>query len=415
MSVLKNHPFRLLFVGQLTSSLGDVMFKLALFWYVQDTMGNPIYLVWLGLAITLPQFLAFMTGTLADQFERTKVMIVSDLIRCMLVLALAVCIILDQVSFLLIAVSVFLMSIFTNMFSPASRAFVSQLLDDEDLAAGNGLMDATFRFSTILSTMLGAVLITTLDVSWIFLFNVFTFTISLVTLLLIQKYHAKHPLRNSDQTIHVSFYRDWVVKCKEGFSFIKKFVFLKYTVPSGIVVNIFFSIFLFLAPAWSEEILHSGAFGFSVLEFAIGLGMLSGSLSAGYFSKRLRLKSAVSFSFGMQAVVLLYPLFMSLPFNALVLFFFGFGNGLSNSLSSTILQRLVPNHLQGRVFGSLATILGGIVPLGTLISGFFVSQFGVYYTYIIGSIGIAAGSFYLMFVFYTEIWNKKGQNKGLSI
>lgn len=147
------------------------------------------------------------------------------------------------------------------------------------------------------------------------------------------------------------------------------------------------------------------------MEFALGFGMLCGSLSAGYFAKILNLNKGVAIAFGLQAIILLFPFMHSLAFGCSILLLFGFGNGLSNSLSSTVLQRLVPNSMQGRVFGSLASILGGIVPLGTIISSFLLQQYGITLTYFIGSIAIAIGSFYLMIVFYKEVWKTNNKNE----
>lgn len=77
----------------------------------------------------------------------------------------------------------------------------------------------------------------------------------------------------------------------------------------------------------------------------------------------------------------------------------GFGIGVTGALGMTLMQRIVPNKLQGRVLGAVITIQGGATPIGMMLTGYMVSSFGIYTTYWIASVGLGLGAIYLSLMY----------------
>lgn len=91
--------------------------------------------------------------------------------------------------------------------------------------------------------------------------------------------------------------------------------YYRYSLPGVFLTNVFFTVFFTMAPAWSDQILHEGSFGYATLEFSLGLGVLVGALMASSISDRLLLNKGQMIGFGCQSMIIFYPLFTVLYFN----------------------------------------------------------------------------------------------------
>ena len=88
--VLAIHDARALIGASAASQLGDWLFNAALLGYVYSATGSP---GWVG-AATICRLLPYVLlgpvgGMIADRYDRRTVLLVGDLLRCSLMLALA--------------------------------------------------------------------------------------------------------------------------------------------------------------------------------------------------------------------------------------------------------------------------------------------------------------------------------------
>src|SRR5262245_54636657 len=80
---MRHRDFRLLWIGQMVSLVGDGTYYVAVAWLVyQDLQRSPAALAAVGIAWSLPQvFLTLASGALSDRMDRRHLMILGDLIR----------------------------------------------------------------------------------------------------------------------------------------------------------------------------------------------------------------------------------------------------------------------------------------------------------------------------------------------
>jgi len=91
LKVLKNFNFRLLWIGQGTSLLGDQFFMIALPWLVLKLTNDPLALGTIMALIGIPRAIfMLMGGAVADKYSPRVVMLVSDVMRLLLTILLAV-------------------------------------------------------------------------------------------------------------------------------------------------------------------------------------------------------------------------------------------------------------------------------------------------------------------------------------
>ncbi len=71
-------------------------------------------------------------------------------------------------------------------------------------------------------------------------------------------------------------------------------------------------------------------------------------------------------------------------------FIYGAGPMVFGIITVSLRQAATPNHLQGRVSATIATVSGGALPLGALMGGIMGATLGLLPTITIGACGMLA-------------------------
>src|SRR5437016_266500 len=147
--------FRLLFIGQAVSLLGDQFYLVALPWLVLQLTGSGLALGTILLAATVPRMIFLLVGGAAsDWLSPHKLMVASNGLRSIVCAILTVLVFLKTVSLWYLFVLAAAFGTLDAFFSPAMKAFVPALLDEEKLMAGNALL----QFTNMLTKSIGPAL-----------------------------------------------------------------------------------------------------------------------------------------------------------------------------------------------------------------------------------------------------------------
>src|SRR3954469_16691479 len=85
----RNRNFRLLFIGQTISQLGDWFNAVAVFALLLDLTGSPTAVAWMMIVPFLPAaIIPPLAGVVVDRVDRRRLMIITDLLRGCLIFAL---------------------------------------------------------------------------------------------------------------------------------------------------------------------------------------------------------------------------------------------------------------------------------------------------------------------------------------
>ncbi|MGB4593756.1 MAG: MFS transporter [Coriobacteriia bacterium] len=156
LPLLRNVPFRKLWVSQFVSGIGDWLVIGLLIPLVTTLTGGSAFAV-AGIMIVkiLPALLlSSVVGVLVDRFDRRLVMITCDVLRALLTLGL-----LFTNSLVVIYLVVFTMEAASLFFTPAKNSLIPYLVDEDELAVANGLSYTTQQASMLIGlTMSGAIL-----------------------------------------------------------------------------------------------------------------------------------------------------------------------------------------------------------------------------------------------------------------
>ena len=185
LSVLRLREFRLLWLGQSISLLGDGLVIVAIGLYVTRLTGNPadVGLVLAAYAIPLVAFV-LLGGVLADRLPRQRVMVASDTILAVLHAVLAVLILTGAVRIWQMVVIGMLFGTAEAFFRPAYTGLVPQTVGEDRIQDAQALSGVSAQISEVASPALATALVLGVGASAAFALDALSFVVS--ALLLIQ-------------------------------------------------------------------------------------------------------------------------------------------------------------------------------------------------------------------------------------
>jgi MFS family permease len=372
--------FRLLFLAGLGSGLGTWMATIALTADITARTESPWWVSLLFLVTFLPSIVVgLVAGPLIDRLSRKRLLVVSDLVRFGVFAALPF--VHDAKGIIVLAA---IAGFANSIFRPAVLAGVPNLVDQDDLAHGTSLLQATDWAAAAIGPVLGGLIVSAWGPSTVYWINAATF---LFSALLIVRIAAG--LLQSEQAITRGHWRD----LGDGIAAFKHSAALKTALIAfgfamfAVGLNNVAEIFL------AEHALHRGAFGYGLLWTATGIGLVIGSLVSGSLLERRELKVAYPLSFVPWAVGLLAAgIAPNIWLAAAAMVLSGFGNGLAFPLTVVIVQRSTTDQLRGRVFTVIISAHNAVLGAAMVAAGALTEGVGPRWTYVIGACSLALGA-----------------------
>ncbi|HEV2889378.1 MAG TPA: MFS transporter [Frankiaceae bacterium] len=181
-SVLGLRDFRLLWIGQTVSAVGDQIFPIAVALKIITSGGRPadLGLVLMGRSLGMVLFLT-VGGVYADRLPRTRIMIGSDLLRFVAVAGLAMTP--GDVPLWVLVALTFGVGGGEAFFRPAYGAVVPSVVPKDRLTNANALTSVSLKTSMLLGPALGAAVVGIGGARWALGIDAATFLVSMLTLL----------------------------------------------------------------------------------------------------------------------------------------------------------------------------------------------------------------------------------------
>src|SRR5258706_2921890 len=151
-----NRNFRLLYIGQAISQLGDWFNAVAVYALLLDLTGSATAVAWMLITQYLPvAFVGPLAGVVVDRVNRRRLMINADLVRGVLILGLLIVRRGDQVwiAYVVMALSVAA----SAFFEPARTATIPNITSAQELLPANALSAATWSAMLAIGASVGGV------------------------------------------------------------------------------------------------------------------------------------------------------------------------------------------------------------------------------------------------------------------
>ena len=361
-AVLRSPALRRLQLAWVGSILGGWAYLVALGVYAYD-QGGAAAVGLAGLIRFIPGAIAApFAATLVDRYPRVTMMIASDLVRFVLMLAAAAVIASDGPAPVVYAI-VALTTVAGTVFRPAQSALLPSLVaSPAELTAANVASSTLESMGTFLGPALGGLLLAVSEPAVVFAANGATFVWSAVLVAGLRGREAPRERRARDAGAKGAsegilagirtIAREPNLRTLVG-------LYTAQTVVAG-ALNV-------LVVVTAFELLELDEAGVGLLYAAVGVGGLVGGFVALLLSTRGRL--ARDFAIGLALFGLPLAVVGGLPFAVIAvvaLGVLGIGNSIVDVNALTIMQRAVPDAVLGRALGALDGLLIGGLGLGAL-------------------------------------------------
>ena len=358
--------FLIIWFGQFISMIGSglTMFSLGVYVY-QQTHAVSSY-TFILLCVFIPPFiLKPFGGILADRHDRRLMMLVGDLGATLGLLFIFFIMLRGDIQLWQIYLGIAISSTFSAFQEPAYKALVTDFIPKDQYAKASGLMQLAGSAQYLISPFLAGILLTLIDIKFIFMIDISTFLIASVIIIWTRRTSGKTKTEQAKQNFIDDF--------KEGIQEFSKNKGVVYLVVTTMLVLFFVGLFqsLFIPMLLSL----TGPKTAGITQSICASGMLIGSLFIGLFGSKSKHVKVLSISLFLTGLFFAnIGLSTSIIFITLAGFIFFATLPFVNTSIEVLIRKNIDNKKQGRVWSIISTItyLGSIVAF--VVAGFLADK-----------------------------------------
>jgi MFS family permease len=358
LGALQERQFRLLWLGQTASAVGDSVIYVALPFAVIQIGGGAAELGLVLASFTLARAgFIVVGGVWADRLPRRLVMLACDAIRAAVQATVAVALLTGGMEIWMFVVTSALFGAAQAFFTPASTGLVPETISGARLQQANALLKISEGAANIGGPALAGVLVAVFEPGVVYAIDSLSFAISAVFL-------ARLRLKPREPSPRQHFLADLFDGAREAWSHI----WLRVGFLAAAVANVGIGVMFVLGPLIAaEELGGATSWGIILTGGAVG-GLLGGLLALRFRPRRPVPLAMVAWSLGALPLLALVP-----PLPALVIALgstlFAAGIVFGNAIWETLQQREIPQERLSRVnsFDWMVSLM--FMPVGQALAG----------------------------------------------
>ena len=357
--------FRVLWFGAFTSTVGNWMQQVAQSWLVFELTKSTFYL---GLDYFFGQLpillLTLVGGVVADRYDRRHVLLGSQLVQMATAFTLATLIYLNLVRVEYILALSFVAGLGQAFGGPAYQALIPSLVQKKDLPNAIALNSIQFNLARVVGPLLAGATLAAWGGAACFGLNGLSFLVVIVALLSMTIKHVKPA--DPQPMMH---------ELKGGLRYAKgEQAIVALTILAALTTFLGLPLLTFL-PVFARDIFHGDINRFSHMMAFSGAGAVCGALIVAWLGRFRHMGLTVLITqavFG--AMVTAFAVSRVIWLSDLLLFFAGAALLMTFSMTSSLVQLIVPDNLRGRVMSIYMVAFRGGMPLGSLAAGYAASR-----------------------------------------
>ncbi|ELZ30234.1 macrolide-efflux protein / Permease [Halosimplex carlsbadense 2-9-1] len=395
-SLWRNRDFRRFFAGQFVTNAGDSLYTVAVLWLVFELSGSTVLTGIANAVLLLPWLLQILAGPVVDRLPLRPVLVGSQLLQGVVVLALPLAAVTGTLSVGVIFAVVPLLTLATLLMAPMQATIVPRIVPDERLSQANSALATVTLGLDMIFDALGGAFIAVFGATALFLFDAGTFALAALLfagVAVARSADVEEPDGEDAGSAEESILGSYVADLRDGIDVLRGTVFVELVLTTA-VANLATGVTLAVLPAYGDALGGPAVYG--ALLGALGVGRLVGSVVAPYlegvsYGRLLFVGNAAGAACWLGAVVA--------PSPALTVVLFGLAwvpAGASGVLSSTLNQTVFPTDLLGRVSTIKGTASGATLPLGSLVGGVVAELLGTATTVGLAAFGFGFTALYLL-------------------
>jgi MFS family permease len=368
----RNRNFRLLYIGQTISQLGDWFNTVAVYALLLDLTGSATAVAWMLIVQMLPiGIVGPLAGVVVDRLNRRRIMITADVLRGCVILGLLVVRRADQVwiAYVVTAIAVSAQA----FFEPARTATIPNVTTADELLPANALSSATWSAMLAIGASVGGVVTAVFGRDVAFVINSASFFISALFIAATRYDATPAARRRRTRAIDLTGIPDLI----DGFRYVRRHAhvaaLMLVKAGWGLAGGI-----LLLLTIFGQRVFPIGAgaaAGIGVLFGARGIGAGLGPITLRWILGQQpgtlrRTIGPAYFMIGIFYVALSLAPVLSLA--TVCVLFAHFGGSILWVFSTVLLQMEVPDEFRGRVFAAELALVTLTSSLSSYLTGYYL-------------------------------------------
>ena len=361
LAAFNYRDFRILWLGAFTSTVGSWMQKVAQAWIIFDLTKSSFYL---GLDDFLGQLpillLTLVGGVVADRHDRRRVLIGSQVVQMSTALTLAALVYFDAVHVAWILALSFIAGLGQAFGGPAYQALIPSLVEKKDLPNAIALNSIQFNLARVIGPLLAGATLAAWGGAVCFGLNGLSFLFVIVALLGLTHTHVK-PVEQ----------KPLLDEMRGGLRYARgEPAIVALTVLGGLTTFLGLPLLTFL-PIFAKDVFGGDINEFSHMMAFSGAGAVCGALVTAWLGRFHHMGRTLLVILGVfGALVTAFSLSRVMWLSDVLLFLTGGTLLMTFSMTSSLVQLIVPDHLRGRVMSIYMVAFRGGMPLGSLAAGY---------------------------------------------
>ncbi|HEY72414.1 MAG: hypothetical protein DRJ03_30560 [Chloroflexi bacterium] len=369
-ALLRNRDFKLLWIGQLLSQIGDQCLLIAAITLISSFSQSPWAMLIPVISIAIPQLVfGLVGGVVADRWNRKLTMVGSDLLRGLIVLSILLVSDVQHLWILYLAAGgLALMGVF---FYPARNAVIPNIVSPGLLLAANGLIQGSY----IIALIVGPVIAGAAVEMWMPSAIIFDSATFIVSALIIAMMNIPTATPGRAPTAEANtVWKDMTA----GLDFIRHSRALKQVLAITATATLGIGTIVLLAIPHLKAQLGAGGLEYGGAMSMLGLGSVMGGAVVSRLSRRISTSTIVGGMLIMGgAAIVAFAFAASYTIVLFSVAAIGLCIVMARGALDTILQTLSPDEVRGRVQSAVNIIVVASTALAEGFAALLGSLFGV--------------------------------------
>ncbi len=395
-NALSSRQFQFLWVGEILTQIPVNLLNFLFIVIVFDITKSNTFVSGIVLSFTLPAvFFGTIAGIYIDQWNKKKVLYISNFLRALCILFLAF----FHSNIIVVFVLAFLISIITQFFIPAESPIIPLIVSDKLLLSANALFGIGIFGSILLAFIFSGPLLITLGLvnTLLLLAGMLLLASFLISLIRV-------PATEEAKGIHITErmpVKTFIQELRHTFRIITSSKDVFHSLFLLAISQILILIIASIAPGYANEVLHIRVEQFPLLVITpAAIGIIIGAILLTNTLHRFKLDHIVTLGLFLSGIAIsimpygsklasrhfivaantVLPQVLKITHIDIIIllsFFLGIANAFVFVPSNTLLLEKTSDQVRGRIYGVLNTFVGIFSFIPIIVVGSFSDLIGV--------------------------------------
>lgn len=361
---LWNKDFILLLQGNAVSTIGDLMYSVAIgYWVYAQTGSSSLMGIMSAISMFITMFCSPFSGSIVDKCKRKWVLVGMDLMQSIIMLTVGVFAYMNKLNVAGVLIAAVFASLGSVFYSPAANTLMIDIIPHDDMVRGQSIFSSVNSLISMVGTAFSGVMVAFFGVPLIVIINGLSNLYSAITELFI---HVPKTVQQGEAVTVKGILRDSKAAVKSIFSD----PCLRLFVPCALIINLLGAGPLAMVlPFTMEKGFSVDQYGYLMSVWMVASLVCTVLLGTVKLSPKARFWAmAIGFSASPVFLIIAYLSNQFIPMCAMI-FIGAFLNAAGNAIFNASLMLALPEENRGAILGFISSASVGGTALSTVLYG----------------------------------------------